>query len=139
MDTVTIRRLLVTAALTAAFPLAVLAAPSASPELEERLGSAVRALPAPQQAQIRAAMRQSAVAPDQHAVTGQLRPNTFAAMRARLVRPRDTATADPTIPRRYVRNLDAICRTMPAAARLGAGLSDAQCAQVHASAAAAPS
>lgn len=159
MDTVKIRLLLPAAALAVAFAPAALAAPppsrvpvtprapatvqpanakpAATGVSEEGLSDAIRALPAATRAQLRTSIRQAAVATDEQRVTGALRPNTFAAMRAHRARPRDTAIADPAIPHRFLQNLDAICRTMPAAARRNAGLTDAECTQVHAGAAAA--
>jgi hypothetical protein len=144
MDVMKIRIALALGALAGAIPLAALAAPTSTAvqnegTVEARLTAAMRALPAQQRSTMRARMRVAVAAPsDERPVTGALRPNTFRAMRARMVRPRDTATADASIPLRYVRKLDAICQTMPAATRRDAGMTDDACTKIRARAVAAP-
>lgn len=158
MDVMTIRARIALSALAGAIPLLALAqtvhaapavstnaprpaAAAAAPredDMEQRLSKAVRTMPQPQRLQLRARMRVTPVAGDEHAVTGAMRPNTFRAMRAKMIRPRDTSRNDPAMQQRYVRKLDAICRTLPADARRGAGMNDDACAKLRARAAAAP-
>lgn len=156
MDVMKIRPLITLAVLAAAVPCTVLAAPAPAPgpvrtmaprpgaaslanedTVEGRLTRALHAIPAQQRNALRARMRLTAPSGEQP-VSGQLRPNTFRTMRATMVRPRDTVTSDASIPLRYVRKLDVLCRTMPADARRGAGMSDDACAKLRTRAAAAP-
>ncbi len=114
------------------------ASPAREDTVEAGLTAALRAMPPDQRTRLRARLRTSPAATDERPVSGALRPNTFATLRAKLTRPRDIAKPDPAITARYVRKLDTLCATLPADARRATGMADDACAKVHARAAAPP-
>lgn len=117
------------AAIAAALPL-VAAVPAAvhPADTEERLATALRALPAEQQAKLRVPGR--TMAPEAP-VSGALRPGTLSALRKQHLVPHERAVTDPAITLRYVRKIDAICTVLPAETRRASGLDDDSCAAVR--------